>query len=264
MWLDDEPIRRSICSSTIRLRDLKGYDEKGKKLKGAILSIVIPQQYKDSHAVYARLILGSILREMMSGKVARSKVLMTVDEFPSLKKWTPMVGALSEMRRYRLRICLVIQSIAQLKNLYGEAGWKAIEGACDVRQYLSAWGLDTAEHVSNMCGDQTIIETHLGQSRIFSRRLIMPDEVMRMAREHQIVFINNLAPARLRIRPYWERSDMRGSVNDNPVHGTTPHPPATWFVQAVSGFGMRICAGLIGPVSIVAAVALAVAYGVSQ
>ncbi|WP_428491643.1 type IV secretory system conjugative DNA transfer family protein [Rhodopila sp.] len=263
-WLDDVAIQNSVRHSNIRLKDLKGYDEQGRKIKGAVFAVILPLEFKTSHAAFVRLAITSVLRTMMdTEKRARSRVLLQVDEFNSLGKFDALVQALSEMGKYKLRIHLVTQSIAQAKDTYGEAGWKVIEGSCDVRQYLSAWGLDTAEHVSKMCGDTSIVEKTANGEQLISRHLITPDEVMRMSMMEQIVFINNLSPVKLRIRPYWERPGLRGKFYDNPFYypERTPGLPLSFPLQALLGFGLRVLSGLIGPGAVVAAIAAAVAFG---
>ena len=78
-----------------------------------------------------------------------------------------------------------------------------------------------------------------------------------MPKDQQIVFIDNLPPAKLKIRPYWRRRELRGTFFDNPYHGKTPGLQITWPLQWVVGRGVRMLAGIKGPLAVIGALVAA-------
>ena len=114
--------------------------------------------------------------------------------------------SLSVVRSRDIRVMLVVQSLGQLQNRYPKNLWSEIIGNCDIQLMLGCTDDVTAEYISARSGDmsvqvnstmtvrQTIAVAQVipqyrhteGQGR---RRLLTPDEVLRLPNEELLCII---------------------------------------------------------------------------
>jgi type IV secretion system protein VirD4 len=89
---------------------------------------------------------------------------------------------------------------------------------------------DTADYISRRCGETTVEVDQTNRSsgmrgssrsrskQLSSRRLILPQEVMRMRADEQIVFTAGNAALRCGRAIWFRREDMRSIVDENRFH----------------------------------------------
>ena len=114
--------------------------------------------------------------------------------------------SLSVIRSRDIRVMLAVQSLGQLQNRYPNNLWAEIVGNCDIQLMLGCTDDVTAEHFSARSGDMSILvdstmmvkqtlaiaqmipqyRASQGQGK---RRLLTPDEVLRIPNEEMLVFI---------------------------------------------------------------------------
>lgn len=254
-FIEDPVMQRALAVSTADLTELKGV-KAGTKLPGCVISVVVPLEYIETHAAYARLIIGCTLWAMQRKPLARGRVLFLMDEFPALKRMDRIAGGLATLRKYRVWLWPVIQNVGQLKELYRE-NWQTFLSNAGVKQFIGAGDTETAQNVSELCGVGTIeVTTTTPGGKSVSetqRQLATVEEVMHGSSRLQIVFVDNLKPMLLRKTSYWLRPSLRGMFNQNPYQSGTPnldHRTAFWTVQ---GKLLRFCAWLAGPSPLVMA-----------
>jgi type IV secretion system protein VirD4 len=248
-FIEDPIMQAALASSTVDLSELKGY-RGSEKLKGAVLSVVIPLPYLDTHAAYARLIVGCALWTMQRAPLSRGRVLFVMDEFAAMKRIDRIANGIATLRKYRVWLWPILQNIGQLKQLYGQ-NWQTFISNAGLKTFIGANDLETAQYVSDICGEGTIeVKTRSaggGSVSHAARRLATAEEVMRSSNTQQIVFADNLKPLLLRNTPYWERPGLRGKFNSNPYVNGTPALGASFPFQLAKGWGVRFCAWLVGP-----------------
>jgi type IV secretion system protein VirD4 len=264
-FIEDPVMQRALAGNTVGLEALKGYDA-GKRIPGCVVSVVMPLQYMDTHAAYARLIVGVALWTMQSGPLSRGRVLFLLDEFAALQRMDRIQRGLATLRKYRVWLWPIVQNIGQLVNLYGQ-NWQTFMSNAGFKQFMAAGDLETAEYVSKLCGEATIIVKNRQGGRTTkyeSRRVLAtPDEVMVMRDDLQIVFADHLKPMLLHKTPYWERPELRGSYYSNPYHAGTPLLPARALPARVCGLFLRLAAWFMRPAStVVAAAVMAAVFAV--
>lgn len=149
-----------------------------------------------------RLIITQIIQQLTErmqfkeGKTMqhyRHRLLLMLDEFPSLKRLSIMEDALAFMAGYGIKAYLICQDYQQLTAIYGR--FDKIMGNCHIRIGYTPNTLTTAEMLSKMSGITTIIKEDINVSgsrfmgfaktynkslREYQRPLITPDEVMRL------------------------------------------------------------------------------------
>ena len=87
------------------------------------------EQYRDLWTV----ILNQVLRYLSTRGEGKRPVLLTLDEMPRLGKIEGLTGALATLRSRNVHILGVIQSMAQLDEIYEETNRKII--ACITIQF---------------------------------------------------------------------------------------------------------------------------------
>jgi type IV secretion system protein VirD4 len=257
-FIEDPVLQKALSASNVNVSALKGFDG-GRKLAGCVLSVVIPLQYLETHAAYARLITGVVLLTMQRAPLAQGRVLFLLDEFPALKRMDRIADGLATLRKYRIWLWPIIQNIGQLKQLYAK-NWQTFLSNAGMKQFIGAGDVETARYVSDLCGEGTIaVYTNGPQGKTKSyaaRRLATPDEIMNMDQRMQIVFFDNLKPMLLRKTPYWLRPSLRGTFECNPFQGGTPNLDWRTPLWLLRGAALRLCAWLVRPSPLAAAAAL--------
>jgi type IV secretion system protein VirD4 len=129
-------------------------------------------------------------------KAYKHRLLAMVDEFPSLGKLSILQESLSYVAGYGIKFYLICQDINQLKSR--EEGYgpdETITSGCHVQNAFPPNRLETAEHLSKLCGQTTVVKEQfttsgkrvsplLGQvsytQQEVQRPLLTTDECLRM------------------------------------------------------------------------------------
>lgn len=143
-------------------------------------------------------------------------ITMILDEFVNIGTIPEFATTISLARGRDVAIWLLVQSYSQFEARYGKANAATIITNCSTKIALSGLDATTAARVSEMLGDMTVVDSRpshsatrgglrssstLGRTE-HKRKLLTPDEVMRLDRDKAIVRIGN------RHRCYWRRSTM--------------------------------------------------------
>jgi type IV secretion system protein VirD4 len=123
----------------------------------------------------------------------RHRLLLLIDEFPSLNRMEVFADALSYMAGYGLKAYLITQDIRQIVDAYGNN--ESIVSNCHVRIAFAPNQFETAELLSKMTGTATVQKAsyNFSGSRLspvmghinasvdhIERPLMTPDEVLRL------------------------------------------------------------------------------------
>ena len=116
-------------------------------------------------------------------------VSFELDEFANIGIIPDFRALTATVRKYNIRICIVLQSISQLKTLY-EKDWEDIYSNCEIKTILGTDDETTCEYISKKLGEITIIIKNRSTNRgnqgggsdseqKESRRLLRADEIPR-------------------------------------------------------------------------------------
>lgn len=243
-WLAEPNARAAISRADVDFDALK--DES----RGAVIAVIMPLQYKDTHAAIPRLALQCAVWAMTRGAPARHRVLFEIDECASLGRIERLPQWLAELRKYKVQWSLHFQNVGQAKALY-QAEWQTFQGNAGLKRFVGARDLETMKEVSEFCGRTTIeVRTHgPGGATIAhsGRELTMPDEARREKANYQIVLIDNLQPLRLRKTRYWDRPEFAGRFNPNPYEAGLRRASRWTPLRLVWGRLAYIAAWLLTP-----------------
>jgi type IV secretion system protein VirD4 len=270
-FLDSPRLTRVLSGSDFDLADLKAGD--------LSLYLVLPPDKLDAYKRFLRLAIGSAMqactRTAASGSVP---ALFLLDEFAQLGPMEPVKRAYTLLGGYGVKVWLFLQDLGQLQQHYGEGAQTFIANAT-VKQFFGVSDLKTAEEVSKMLGTQTItVSSHsanqgssrgpgggssndgVGQSvSQTGRPLLMPDEVMRLSAEFQILMVQSQAPIFARKLNYLTDPLFQGRFDLNPMHRNEASGPDTSlhvgmlpcpYCSRLSLIGRPTCDGCGGPLEL--------------
>jgi type IV secretion system protein VirD4 len=195
----DPVVARNVSRSEFRIRDLMHAEDP------VTLYIVTQPNDKDRLRPLVRVMVSMVVRlladrmDFENGRPVaqyRHRLLMMLDEFPSLGRLQILQESLAFVAGYGIKCYLICQDLNQLKSR--ETGYgpdETITSNCHVQNAYPPNRVETAEHLSRLTGQTTVVKEQittsgrrtaamLGQvSRTFQevqRPLLTPDECLRM------------------------------------------------------------------------------------
>ena len=192
----DPVVGRNVSRSDFRVKDLMNHSTP------VSLYIITQPTDKDRLRPLVRVLINMIIRlsaDKMDFEKGRPKarykhrMLLMMDEFPSLGKLDIMQESLAFVAGYGIKCYLVIQDLSQLHAAYGKE--ESLTSNCHIQNAFPPNRLETADHLSKLTGTTTIVKEQattsgkrlgmwLGQvSTTFQevqRPLLTTDEALRM------------------------------------------------------------------------------------
>lgn len=206
----DPVIAKNTSVSDFTIQDLVS------NKKPASLYLGVPPSDVPRTMPLMRLILNQILSRLTesmdftqgtNGTADKHPLLLMLDEFPQFGKLAFFEKALAYIAGYGIRAYLISQDLTQLYAEYGHQ--QSIIANCHVRTAYAPNTYETAQHLSQLLGDKTVVlqqknysgrrlevflknvSTHEHEVR---RSLLNPDELMRMPENKAIIFKTGVAP----------------------------------------------------------------------
>jgi len=132
---------------------------------------------------------------------------MFLDEFGHLK--IPGFETFATTaRKYKVGFWLIVQSLAQLVEQYGQNGARTILGGIGTESYFGGMDLDTAQNISGRLGTAFHLDWLQISKGLHEQPLMRPDELIRMKDNDLLVLHSNKAPVLLHTMPYYRRGDL--------------------------------------------------------
>ncbi|MBR3721661.1 MAG: type IV secretory system conjugative DNA transfer family protein [Selenomonadaceae bacterium] len=199
----DPLIKKNTCVSDFSFKDL--LDPR----QAVSLYLVIQPNDVPKVRPLTRLLVNTMLaktvRDMKFDTPSdkKQRLLLLLDEFPQLKKLSEIENTLSICAGFGVKICTVVQSITQLNQIYTKDN--SILDNSQVQIYMTPSNFEAAQALSNIMGDKTIKSDSITkegnslfsksvQSSEQSRKLMNPDELMRMSKDKQLVICQGCRP----------------------------------------------------------------------
>lgn len=195
----DPVVARNVSKSEFRIKDLMNHDDP------VSLYIVTQPNDKSRLKPLVRVMVNMIVRlladkmEFKNGRPVdhyKHRLLMMLDEFPSLGKLEILQESLAFVAGYGIKCYLICQDINQLRSR--ETGYghdEQITSNCHVQNAYPPNRVETAEHLSRLTGQTTVIKEQITTSgrrtaammgqvsrtiQEVQRPLLTPDECLRM------------------------------------------------------------------------------------
>ena len=169
---------------------------------------------------------------------------MLLDEFTALGRIPIIAEAISYLPGYNVRVVLVIQTPAQLREIYGAHASETMLKSLAARIVFAPKDYPDAREISDELGFTTVkvktfskpifdFESKGRRSRSQSvseqrRALLLPQEVKELGTDHEIIFYEGMRPIRCRKIRYFEDPRFRARLFPPPER-----PPAADLPWAV-------------------------------
>jgi type IV secretion system protein VirD4 len=152
----------------------------------------------------------------------RHRLLMFVDEFPDLGKVPFFEKMMAKSAGYLIKLVLIAQSMSQIRAVYGTN--QAIQENCRTQLNYGANAYETAEYISKMFGQRTVVEERVSKARKagslfassytsnvheFARPLIAPEDVMTLRFDRALIKVTGAHPGSAKKVMYYQDSRFR-------------------------------------------------------
>jgi len=174
-------------------------------------------------------------------------VLFMMDEFPSLGEMPQFEVGIAYFRGYRVKLFLIVQDTQQLKGTYEEAGMNSFLSNSYYRVTFAANNVETANMISQLIGNKTVEQASHNKPKFFDmnpaartintsevqRALLLPQEVITLPRDDEIIIIESFPPIRCKkIFYYKDKFFTRRLLALEPVPIQEPYDPRKKKVAA--------------------------------
>jgi len=215
-FLESARIRESLSKSDFSFADLKGN-------KAVTVYIALPLDRLSAFSRWLRLLISTSLIELTRQVENKQPhpVRFILNEFAALGRLGTVETAFGTMAGLDVQLWAITQDLSQLKRLYGSENWQTFVANAGVFQYFGSRDFETAKYAEHLCGVTTLRKRSMsfgssvsrsgqggssGSSETVSiddvqRPLVYADELMRMPRDEQLLFIENLPP--IRAKKWW-------------------------------------------------------------
>lgn len=135
-------------------------------------------------------------------------VMFMMDEFPTLGKMEQFMSGIAYFRGYHVRLFLIVQDTQQLKGIYEEHGMNSFLSNSTYRITFAANNVETATLISQLVGNKTVESISSSKPKFLDfnpssrslsvsktqRALLLPQEVISLPRDEQILLIESSPP----------------------------------------------------------------------
>lgn len=132
-------------------------------------------------------------------------IFFLIDEASALKLPTLQM-AISNCRKHRAGIMLVVQDFHQLIHVYGKDQAEAIKSNCFAKMFFSGAGIETATELERLLGKYEFTNK---EKRKQIRPLMTADEIRTMKKSNALLICGNHAPVLAKLKPYYENGRYR-------------------------------------------------------
>lgn len=197
-------VRRVISNDDIRLANLGAE-------KTALFLIISDDNA--SMQLLSSLLLSFLFKDLKEafdavGGEGRIPVNVVADELANTGVWPNFEKTIATARSRKIAVSLILQSLPQLTQLYGEENAETIIGCCNTMLVLGCNDKYTAEYISDKSGIVTIRAKSVSDTRTSStgnrgvmqgyslsegdgkRNLVNPDEVQHLDKEQILIMTN--------------------------------------------------------------------------
>ncbi|MCL2009133.1 MAG: type IV secretory system conjugative DNA transfer family protein, partial [Synergistaceae bacterium] len=161
----DPVVARNTSKSSFRIRDLMNHE------KAVSCYLVINPNDQLRLMPLTRLVLTQIIfslaakmdfKDGRSSESYKHRLLLLLDEFPSLGKMDLFERALGFIGGYGLKSYIMVQGLPQLFKAYGKE--ESIRVGCHIQVAFAPNDMETAEYLSKATGQTTILKENYSES----------------------------------------------------------------------------------------------------
>lgn len=220
-FLDSPRMVDVLSASDLDLGDLK---------RGNMtLYLVLPAERLATHGRWLRLMIGLCIAALTRDRTPPPHpVLFLLDEFAALGRLQAIETAMGLLAGYGVQLWPILQDLSQLEDLYPHR-WRSFLASAGAIQAFGVNDKGTAEYLSAMLGNRTVIVRQQGRSSageresasenygVAGRPLLMPQEILQLAPDKQLVLLQGRPPILADKLRYYRDREFAGLFDPNPM-----------------------------------------------
>ena len=190
-----------------------------------VVFINIPPDRIATHFRWLRLIVGSIIRIVLRNPPEK-RVLMLLDEFPRLGRFTLIEKTMGLMAGYNLSLWVIAQGIDQIRSEYPDS-WETFVNNVAVSTWLGLDGNENPEYLSKLLGtrhviyksDDAIIHEITKGEITPAKKLEIRSQTPAQIRTSEYIYtlVSGLEPIAVDKEPYYENW-LKERADKDPYH----------------------------------------------
>jgi type IV secretion system protein VirD4 len=232
-FLDDPAIIAMMSGDGVRLADLKRHR--------VSVYVVLPFKYLYAYAKLLRIMTVSAVDAMTADSMRPSlRTLFILDEFANIGHLSCIETGFAMLGGFGVTLWPIVQSIDQLKGIYGDR-WQTFLAGAGVVQYFTPHDMVTADVIKQRAGKTTVYVTNTSEGKpppsgrvsLFKPKtltynesqseaavdLLSDEQIFSLPRDKQILFMAGLHSPILGTRaPYFQNPVYRGRYDPDPYH----------------------------------------------
>lgn len=180
--------------------------------------------------------MGLVVRRAIDDVAAAkggSQVLFMLDEVANMGKLQGLSESLTLLPALGVRVWMIVQSLDQLRAVYGRETTNTILSQAEVKQYFVVEDAALADQLSKALGMRTVKVATIGLGRDkeddpteswseTQRPLMSADQIRALPASEQIVQIQSQPPIRAGRLAYWQVAPWQDWAAPNPCEGGSP------------------------------------------
>jgi type IV secretion system protein VirD4 len=199
--------------------------------------LVMPPAFLEAYAAWGRLIVVAI-NDIVTRTTAPPDlpIVGILDEFVNWGRIDAVRRGVSLVGGYGIRWWMIVQDLQQAEAEYDKA-WGTMFANASVKQLFGTSDLRTAKELSELTGDTTVYSDSgnegksldsagwIGKGKSTSdgmsekgRKLLLPDEVLSMPPEKQLLLVRGHRPLYVDKLNYLKMPEVRGLYQANPMY----------------------------------------------
>lgn len=222
MYADDRLVQLTASNSL---------DFASLRTRKTALFLILPPEEAQNFRFLTDLLYTQLFSSLTS-KLPEKKELSVyclMDEFGNHAAIPNMASIFTTIRAYRVCLSIILQSLSQLEEVYGEQGAQTIlSGGIGTKLFGGAEG-STAQKVEALIGKQwstwPLVSTTTLETPVLSAA-----EISALSENEAIVFTRHCSPARMSVTPFYMQAWMVRQSRRPPVSTARMiHPPVQWI-----------------------------------
>ncbi len=202
----EDPIYQQLCNvNTIDIASLRR--------EKTALFIQIPEHLIPSFSFFLKLLFSEILDFLNTMPIpgeSYQHVTILLEEAGNIGKIRNFANHCAVLRKKQVSIAIILQSMSQLKRLYGDNDANTILDSCSSWLVYPGSNYETSKMISEILGDTTVDHWDYWEDRYKEMRkpLKTVDQIRTLDDDEAIFIFANKPPLLIRTKPYFRNSRL--------------------------------------------------------
>ena len=212
--VSSDTISRIIASNEIDFQKIR--KEK------TIVYLMIPQHELNTYSFLLNLFYTRFFKTCYTNNSKQNLPVYCLLDEAGHTQIPHLATIITTIRKYKVNISLILQSLSQLKTAYGETASRTImEGGVASQIFYGGCDYEMCETLSKILGNTTEVKkTHDNKTQTIIKPLMTPQAIRMIPDNKALYLFSNKKPNILKLKPYYKQFILN-SQTKLPAHKTT-------------------------------------------